>query len=121
MLVLEDVRASYGPVAALKGISLEVREGELVTLIGANGAGKTSTLKAISGVLRPRAGRISFEGANIHRLSPSRILQRGIAHCPEGRRVFPYMSVRENLEMGAYVRRDAAVGEDLERVFDLFP
>ena len=121
MLVLEEVQASYGPVAALKGISLEVREGELVTLIGANGAGKTSTLKAISGVLRPRAGRISFEDANIHRLSPSKILQRGIAHCPEGRRVFPYMSVRENLEMGAYVRRDAAIGEDLERVFDLFP
>jgi branched-chain amino acid transport system ATP-binding protein len=121
MLKLEEVRAGYGPVVALKGISLEVREGELVTLIGANGAGKTSTLKAISGVLRPRAGRISFDGANIHRLSPSDILKRGIAHCPEGRRVFPYMSVRENLEMGAYVRRDAAIREDLERVFDLFP
>jgi branched-chain amino acid transport system ATP-binding protein len=122
VLTLEDVRASYGPVEALKGMSLEVRDGELVTLIGANGAGKTSTLKAISGVLRPSGGRINFGGADIHRLSPREILKRGISHCPEGRRVFPYMTVRENLEMGAFVRRDGGgVREDLDRVLDLFP
>jgi branched-chain amino acid transport system ATP-binding protein len=122
VLTLEDVRASYGPVEALKGMSLEVRDGELVTLIGANGAGKTSTLKAISGVLRPSGGRINFEGADIHRLSPREILKRGISHCPEGRRVFPYMTVRENLDMGAFVRRDGGgVREDLDRVLDLFP
>ena len=122
MLKLHDVRASYGPVEALKGMSLEVRDGELVTLIGANGAGKTSTLKAISGVLRLSAGRINFGGADIHRLSPRAILQRGISHCPEGRRVFPYMTVRENLDMGAFVRRDGGgVREDLDRVLDLFP
>jgi branched-chain amino acid transport system ATP-binding protein len=122
MLRLEDLRAAYGPVEALKGISLEVGEGELVTLIGANGAGKTTTLKAISGVLRSTRGRITFGGADLRRLSPGEILKRGIAHCPEGRRVFPYMTVRENLDMGAYVRSDAgAVRDDLDRVFALFP
>lgn len=122
MLRLEGLRAAYGKVEALKGVSLEVRAGELVTLIGANGAGKTSTLKAISGILRPTAGRILFEGEEIHRLTPREILERGIAHCPEGRRVFPYMTVRENLEMGAYARIDVrAIREDLERVFAHFP
>ena len=122
LLRLEGVRAAYGPVEALKGIDLEVREGELVTLIGANGAGKTSTLKTISGVLRATAGRITFDGVEVQRLSPAEILKRGIAHAPEGRRVFPYMSVRENLEMGAFTRSDAAgVRQDLERIFDLFP
>jgi branched-chain amino acid transport system ATP-binding protein len=122
VLKLEAVRAGYGPVEALKGISLEVKEGELVTLIGANGAGKTSTLKAISGLLRPLGGRISFGDADIHRRSPGEILKRGIAHCPEGRRVFPYMTVRENLDMGAFVRADSgAVREDFDRVLALFP
>jgi branched-chain amino acid transport system ATP-binding protein len=122
LLRLDGVSAAYGPVEALKDVSLVVEEGELVTLIGANGAGKTSTLKAISGLLRARAGRIVFDGAEIHRLAPADILKRGIAHCPEGRRVFPYMSVRENLEMGAYVRGDGrAVKRDLEHVFARFP
>lgn len=122
MLRLEGLRASYGKVEALKGVSLQVSLGELVTLIGANGAGKTSTLKAISGVLRPTGGRILFEGGEIHRLTPREILTRGIAHCPEGRRVFPYLTVRENLEMGAYVRTDIRlIREDLERVFAYFP
>jgi len=122
MLRLEGLRAAYGKVEALKGVSLEVRSAELVTLIGANGAGKTSTLKAISGILRSTAGRILFENAEIQRLTPREILRRGIAHCPEGRRVFPYMTVRENLEMGAYSRTDArAIREDLERVFGYFP
>ncbi|MBI3029496.1 MAG: ABC transporter ATP-binding protein [Candidatus Rokubacteria bacterium] len=107
MLSLEGLRAGYGRVEALKGVSLDVRPGELVTLIGANGAGKTSTLKAISGLLRASGGRILFEGAEIHRLTPREILRRGIAHCPEGRRIF---------------RTDArAIREDLERVCTYFP
>ena len=122
MLRLEALRAGYGRVEVLKGVSLEVRAGELVTLIGANGAGKTSTLKAISGILRPSGGRILFDEDEIQRLTPREILTRGIAHCPEGRRVFPYMTVRENLEMGAYARRDIhGIREDLERVFTHFP
>ncbi len=122
MLSLEGLRAGYGRVEALKGVSLVVRAGELVTLIGANGAGKTSTLKAISGLLPASGGRILFDGAEIQRLTPREILRRGIAHCPEGRRVFPYMTVRENLDMGAYARTDAgAIREDLERVFTYFP
>jgi len=122
LLRLEGVRAVYGPVEALRGIDLEVRGGELVCLIGANGAGKTSTLRAISGLLRPRGGRILFADREIHRLSPAEILALGIAHCPEGRRIFPYLTVQENLEMGAYVRRDRrAVREDAERVCGHFP
>ncbi len=122
MLRLEAVTAGYGRIAALREVSLEVRAGELVCLVGANGAGKTTTLKTISGLVRPAAGRILWDGAEIHRLPPDQILRRGIAHCPEGRRVFPYMTVEENLAMGAYVRADgAAVRADLEGVFDHFP
>jgi branched-chain amino acid transport system ATP-binding protein len=122
MLRLEGVRAGYGAIDVLRGLDLEVREGELVCLLGANGAGKSSTLRAISGLLRPRAGRIVFGGADIHGREPSDVLRAGIAHCPEGRRVFPYLTVRENLTMGAYVRRDAAaVAADLERVYAHFP
>jgi len=122
MLTLERVAARYGRVAALEDVTLAVSAGELVCLIGANGAGKTTTLKTISGLLRPVAGRILLDGAEIHGLSPREILRRGIAHCPEGRRVFPYMTVRENLEMGAYVRADAqAVAADLARVLSHFP
>ncbi len=122
MLTLERVVTRYGRITALHGVTLSVGPGEFVCLIGANGAGKTTTLKTISGLLHPAAGRILFEGGEIHRLSPPEILRRGIAHCPEGRRVFPYLTVRENLEMGAYVRGDAAqVAADLARVFDHFP
>ncbi|HEY7675985.1 MAG TPA: ABC transporter ATP-binding protein [Candidatus Methylomirabilis sp.] len=122
MLRLEGVRAAYGKVEALRGVTLEVRAGELVTLIGANGAGKTTTLKTISGILRPTAGHILLEGEAIHGLSPRGVLRRGIAHCPEGRRIFPYMSVLENLEMGAYAREDAGgVREDLDAVLSRFP
>ncbi|MGH7322340.1 MAG: ABC transporter ATP-binding protein [Candidatus Rokuibacteriota bacterium] len=122
MLRLDALRAVYGRVEALRGVSLEVRQGELVTLLGANGAGKTSTLKTISGLLRPTGGRILFEGEQIDRLSPREILGRGLAHCPEGRRVFPYMTVRENLEMGAYARTDArGVRQDMEDLFVHFP
>ena len=121
MLRLEGVRAGYGRIDVLRDVNLEVRQGELVCLIGANGAGKTSTLKTISGLLRPRAGRIVFDGAELHRLTPSEVLRRGIAHCPEGRRVFPLLTVEENLRMGAYVRRDATIGADLESVMTHFP
>jgi branched-chain amino acid transport system ATP-binding protein len=122
MLIVEALECRYGKVAALRGLSLEVRKGELVSLIGANGAGKTTTLKAISGVLRPAAGKVSFEGEDITQASARRILALGIAHCPEGRRVFPYMSVRENLEMGCYLRRDrAGIEADLARLFERFP
>jgi branched-chain amino acid transport system ATP-binding protein len=116
------VHAAYGPIAALRGLDLEVREGELVCLLGANGAGKTSTLRTISGLLRPTAGRIVFADREIHGREPAEILEAGIAHCPEGRRVFPYLTVEENLAMGAYVRRDRrAIAEDLERVCAHFP
>jgi branched-chain amino acid transport system ATP-binding protein len=122
LLQLEGVAAGYGPVQALRGLDLTVRAGELVCLIGANGAGKTSTLRAISGLLRPGQGRIVFDGHAIHGREPADILALGIAHCPEGRRVFPHLTVQENLEMGAYVRRDRrAIAEDAERACAHFP
>ena len=122
MLSVEKLDCRYGKVAAVRGLSLEVRKGELVSLIGANGAGKTTTLRTISGVLRAAGGRIVFEGEDITRASARRILDLGIAHCPEGRRVFPYMTVRENLEMGCYLRKDkAGIEADLQRLFDRFP
>ena len=122
MLKVEGLTCRYGKVAAVRELSIEVNQGELVTLIGANGAGKTTTLRAISGVLPPAAGRITFLGEDITRASPKRILQLGIAHCPEGRRVFPYMTVAENLEMGCYLRSDAAgIADDLAQLYDRFP
>jgi branched-chain amino acid transport system ATP-binding protein len=122
VLELHGLRAAYGPIEALRGIDLEVRAGELVCLLGANGAGKSSTLRAISGLLRPTGGRIVFDGRPITSLEPAAILAAGIAHCPEGRRVFPHLTVEENLAMGAYVRRDrAAIATDLERVCAHFP
>ena len=121
-LKVEGLECRYGKVVAVKDLSLEVRQGELVSLIGANGAGKTTTLKAISGVLPASAGRITFEGEDITRASARRILQLGIAHCPEGRRIFPYMTVRENLEMGCYLRTDKdGIESDMRRIFDRFP
>ena len=122
MLKVEGLVCRYGKIAAVRELSMEVDQGELVSLIGANGAGKTTTLKAISGVLAPAAGRITFLGEDITRASPKRILQLGIAHCPEGRRVFPQMSVLENLEMGSYLRTDASeVSADMQRLFERFP
>ena len=122
MLELRDVVCGYGRVTALKGLSLTVGKGELVALIGANGAGKTTTLKAISGLLHPRAGTIVFDGHDITRASARRILSLGIAHCPEGRHVFPQMTVAENLEMGCYLRTDRrAIAADLKSVFEQFP
>jgi branched-chain amino acid transport system ATP-binding protein len=122
VLRLEGLRAGYGPIEALRGLDLEVREGELVCLLGGNGAGKSSTLRAISGLLRARSGRIVFDGREIHALEPSAILRAGIAHCPEGRRVFPHLTVEENLAMGAYVRGDrAGITQDVARVCEHFP
>ena len=122
MLRLEGVTVSYGKVPALRDVSLEVREGELVTLIGSNGAGKTTTLKAISGLLPLASGRIVLNGVAIDGARPPQVLARGIAHCPEGRRVFPELTVRENLAMGAYLRRDhERVRDDMERLFGKFP
>ena len=122
MLELHGLRAAYGPVEALRGVDLEVHAGELVCLLGANGAGKSSTLRAISGLVRPTGGRIVFDGRTITGLEPAAILTAGIAHCPEGRRVFPYLTVQENLVMGAFVRRDSdGIAADLERVCAHFP
>ena len=122
MLSVENLECRYGKVSAVRGLSLEVSQGELVSLIGANGAGKTTTLKAISGVLRAAGGRVTFEGEDITNASARRVLDLGIAHCPEGRHVFPYMSVRENLEMGCYLRKDrAGIEADMQRLFERFP
>ena len=122
LLEVHDVHTYYGPIHALKGISLEVRDGEIVTLLGANGAGKSTTLRSINGLNRPRRGVIRFEGREITQTPAHEIVRRGIAQSPEGRRLFPRMSVLENLEMGAFQRRDRpGIRDDLERVFELFP
>jgi branched-chain amino acid transport system ATP-binding protein len=122
VLEVEGLTCRYGKVVAVRELSIAVRQGELVSLIGANGAGKSTTLKAISGLLAPSAGCIRFLGADITRASAREILKLGIAHCPEGRRIFPYMSVRENLEMGCYLRADTAgIAADMARLFERFP
>jgi branched-chain amino acid transport system ATP-binding protein len=122
ILKLEEVHTFYGSIQALKGISLEVYRGEIVTLIGANGAGKSTTLRSINGLNTPREGTIFFEGNNITRRRPHEIVQRGISQSPEGRRLFPHMSVVENLEMGAFQRKDrSGIREDMDRVYGLFP
>ena len=121
LLELEDVRIRYGGIEAVKGISFAVAEGELVTLIGGNGAGKTTTLKTISGAKRPSEGSITFRGERIDNLPAHLIVELGICQSPEGRRIFPRMSVRENLEMGSYhIKKSQTVQEDLDRVFGLF-
>jgi len=122
LLALQDVQTFYGSIQALKGISLEVYKGEIVTLIGANGAGKSTTLRSISGLNHPRHGTISFEENNITHEPAHEIVRRGIAQSPEGRKLFPRMSVTENLEMGAFQRSDKnEIREDMDRVFELFP
>src|SRR6266699_5456917 len=122
LLRLDGVEAGYGDLTAISGVSLEVRDGEAVALIGSNGAGKTTTLRTISGLLPLRAGRIEFEGARLDGLRSAEIVARGIAHVPEGRQLFPSLTVRDNLELGARTRAArAARVETLERVFELFP
>jgi len=121
LLEIKDIHTYYGNIEALKGISLTVEEGEIVTLIGSNGAGKSTTLRSISGLTPPREGSISFKGNEIGETAPQEIVSLGISQSPEGRKCFSRMTVRENLELGAYLRRDAKVEDDLQRVFDLFP
>jgi len=122
LLEVSDVRTFYGNIEALKGVSLTVEEGEVVTLIGSNGAGKSTTLRSISGLTPPREGSIKFEGTEIGEVPPQEIVERGISLSPEGRHVFPRMSVRENLDLGAYLRKDReGIENDRERVYSLFP
>jgi branched-chain amino acid transport system ATP-binding protein len=122
LLEVKDVHTFYGNIEALKGVSIEVEEGECVTLIGSNGAGKSTTLRSISGLTPPRQGSIRFDGREITETPPQEIVSLGVAHSPEGRHVFPRMTVFENLMLGAYLRRDEdTIGEDVERVFSLFP
>jgi len=120
LLELSDIEVRYGAIRALKGVSLEVGEGEIVTLLGANGAGKTTTLRTISGLLRPVTGSVRFDGQDLRDVPAHRIVDLGLGHVPEGRRIFPRMSVLENLRMGAYLRRGDLRGE-LDRVYALFP
>jgi branched-chain amino acid transport system ATP-binding protein len=122
VLRIEDVHTYYGTIHALKGVSLDVREGEIVTLIGANGAGKSTTLRSVNGLNHPREGQIFFMGRDITNAPPHEVVKMGVAQAPEGRRLFPHMSVYENLEMGAFQRSDrSGLKEDFERVFTLFP
>jgi branched-chain amino acid transport system ATP-binding protein len=122
VLLVEEIHTFYGAIEALKGITIEVGEGEIVTLIGSNGAGKTTTLRSISGIVPPRSGRIVFQGREIQAMPGYQVAQIGIAHSPEGRRIFPRMTVLENLEMGAFTRKDPkAIREEIDRVYSLFP
>ncbi len=121
MLKIDNINVYYGAIHAIKGVSLEVTEGEIVTLIGANGAGKSTVLKTISGLLRSKTGEINFMGENISTLPSHKIVERGLAHVPEGRRVFLQMTVQENLEMGAYTQKNRDTDADMEQVFALFP
>jgi branched-chain amino acid transport system ATP-binding protein len=122
ILRLSNIEAAYGPITAIRGVSLSVPRGAIVAVLGANGAGKTTLMKAISGILEPTKGRIEFDGQPIDRLEPDAIVRRGICHVPEGREIFPFLSVRDNLMMGAYTRRDThAINADMEQAFAYFP
>ena len=121
LLKVEDLNVYYGSIHAIKGISFEVNEGEIVTLIGANGAGKSTSLNTVSGLLKPRTGKITFCGKNLVGVPAHRIIREGMALCPEGRRIFLQLSVKENLEMGAYTRPDSEVSDSLDMVYGLFP
>ncbi len=122
MLSVDDIHVYYGNIAAVKGISLTVYPGEIVTLIGGNGAGKSTTMRTISGLLRPKRGEVHFEGQRVSGLKGHEVAQRGIAQSPEGRRIFPRMTVTENLELGAFLRNDKGeISADMDRVFELFP
>ena len=121
MLKAEDLNVYYGPIHAVKGVSFEVKEGEIVTLIGANGAGKSTTLKTVSGLMRSRGGHIEFMDKSIASTPAHKIVELGLAHVPEGRRIFTRMTVEENLDMGAFIKKNANVEQDKERVFEQFP
>lgn len=121
MLKVEDIHVYYGSIYAIKGISFEVNEGEIVTLIGANGAGKSTTLKTVSAMMKPKSGAIHFEGNSLLGVKPHAIVGLGMAHCPEGRRIFQQMTVQENLEMGAYTRPKGEIADSIAHVYELFP
>jgi branched-chain amino acid transport system ATP-binding protein len=122
MLELKNLQTFYGNIQALKDVSIEISEGEIITLIGANGAGKTTTLMSVCGIVPPRSGDILFRGKPIHDLSPNQIVSLGISQVPEGRRIFPYLTVMENLDMGAFLRTDKdGIKQDMEYIFELFP
>ena len=122
LLKVSNIETFYGPIQAIRGVTLEVRSGQIVTVLGANGAGKTTILKTISGVMDPERGQVTFDGQEIQRLSPDRVMRRGICHSPEGREVFPFLSVHENLMMGAYTRHDRdEIARDMEMCYGYFP
>jgi branched-chain amino acid transport system ATP-binding protein len=122
ILKVSNIETYYGPIMAIRGVSFDVPKGSIVTILGANGAGKTTVLKTVCGVMDPQKGNVQFEGREIQRMDPDKVMRLGISHVPEGREVFPFLSVRENLRMGAYTRRDAdGVAQDLEAVFGYFP
>lgn len=121
MFEVDDITVSYGEITALRGVSLTVEEGEIVTVIGANGAGKTTLLRTISGLNRPSSGRVEFRGQDIHTLSPDEISRHGVIHVPEGRHIFPELTVKENLRLGTFARRDGDRVADLDLVYDIFP
>jgi branched-chain amino acid transport system ATP-binding protein len=122
ILSAANIETYYGPIMAIRGVSFDVAPGSIVTILGSNGAGKTTVLKTVSGVMDPQKGTVSFEGREIQRMDPDRVMRLGISHVPEGREVFPFLTVNENLEMGAYTRRDRdEVARDLEAVFGYFP
>ena len=121
LLKVNDIQTFYGAIQALKGITIEVHAGEIVTLIGSNGAGKSTTLRSISGIVPPKVGTIVFDGREIQEMAGHKVAAIGIAQSPEGRRIFPRMTVRENLEMGAFTRKDGEIEQDITRVYDLFP
>jgi branched-chain amino acid transport system ATP-binding protein len=121
MLEVKNLEVAYGKIKAVKGISFDVNEGEVVTLIGTNGAGKTTTLRTISGLLRPTSGSVTFMGKDLTTVAAHDIVQLGLAHSPEGRRIFPRLTVEDNLNLGAFARRDKEIANDLEAAFDLFP
>ena len=122
ILKVSNVETCYGPIVAIRGVSFDVPQGGIVTILGANGAGKTTVLKTVSGVMDPQKGSVLFEGREIRGMDPDKVMRLGMSHVPEGREVFPFLSVRENLRMGAYTRRDPdGVAQDLEAVFGYFP
>ncbi len=122
ILKVSNVETYYGPIMAIRGVSISVNEGDIVTVLGSNGAGKTTILKTISGVMDPRKGKVTFEGEDITSREPDWVMRRGISHVPEGREVFPFLSVQENLRMGAFTRKDAkGVADDIDMVFNYFP
>ncbi len=122
LLTLTNIETYYGPVMAIRGVSLNVEAGQIVTLLGANGAGKTTVLKTISGAMAPQKGKVTFDGKDIQSMDPDKVARLGIGHVPEGREVFPFLTVHENLQMGAFTRRDrAAIDTDLALVYEYFP